>query len=142
MVAKHSRFLVLSDENEHIIYGPTTDTSFASLQGMWDRTVSVNGFFKVGGLVILLVQNILLVHVERSKVRLQLLEDDKYLSSTYHITTMVFASDIGCPIDDLVCLSIPIVINKPPTRFVDDILSKLTPPVHNDKPEGSGSKKN
>ncbi|XP_047158884.1 bifunctional aspartate aminotransferase and glutamate/aspartate-prephenate aminotransferase-like isoform X4 [Vigna umbellata] len=46
MVAKHSRFLVLSDENEHIIYGPTTDTSFASLQGMWDRTVSVNGFFK------------------------------------------------------------------------------------------------
>jgi len=39
---------VLSDEiYEHIIYAPTTHTSFASLPGMWDRTLTVNGFSKV-----------------------------------------------------------------------------------------------
>ncbi|KOM55263.1 hypothetical protein LR48_Vigan10g115500 [Vigna angularis] len=54
----------------------------------------------------------------------------------------VFSSDIGCPTDDLVRLTVPIVMNYPPTRSVDHILSKLIPPVHNDKPEGSGSNKN
>ncbi|KOM35503.1 hypothetical protein LR48_Vigan02g165300 [Vigna angularis] len=58
------------------------------------------------------------------------------------ITIRVFPSDIGCPTDDLVRLTVPIVMNNPPTRSVDHILSKLIPPVHNDKPEGSGSKKN
>lgn len=39
---------VLSDEiYEHIIYAPATHTSFASLPGMWDRTLTVNGFSKV-----------------------------------------------------------------------------------------------
>ncbi|KAG2391598.1 hypothetical protein LR48_Vigan10g276900 [Vigna angularis] len=54
----------------------------------------------------------------------------------------VFGSDIGWPTDDLVRLSIPIVNNKPPTRSVDDILTKLISPLHSDKPEGSGSNKN
>jgi hypothetical protein len=98
---------VICDEiYEHIIYAPATHTSFASLPGMWDRTLTVNGFSKVslyvtfsfcynriewfskevimfsfklsyfrrlqwlvGGLVILLVRNILLQHAERSRVR-------------------------------------------------------------------------
>ena len=39
---------VISDEiYEHIIYAPATHTSFASLPGMWDRTLTVNGFSKV-----------------------------------------------------------------------------------------------
>lgn len=39
---------VLSDEiYEHIIYAPATHTSFASLPGMWERTLTVNGFSKV-----------------------------------------------------------------------------------------------
>ncbi|RZB73131.1 Bifunctional aspartate aminotransferase and glutamate/aspartate-prephenate aminotransferase isoform D [Glycine soja] len=47
IVAKHPRLLVLSDENyEHIIYAPATHTSFASLPGMWDRTLIVNGLSK------------------------------------------------------------------------------------------------
>ncbi|KAJ1378165.1 Pyridoxal phosphate-dependent transferase, major domain [Sesbania bispinosa] len=47
IVAKHPRLLVLSDEiYEHIIYAPATHTSFASLPGMWDRTLTVNGFSK------------------------------------------------------------------------------------------------
>ncbi|XP_068637343.1 bifunctional aspartate aminotransferase and glutamate/aspartate-prephenate aminotransferase [Aristolochia californica] len=47
IVAKHPRLLVLSDEiYEHIIYPPATHTSFASLPGMWDRTLTVNGFSK------------------------------------------------------------------------------------------------
>ncbi|CAJ2677012.1 unnamed protein product [Trifolium pratense] len=38
---------VISDEiYEHIIYAPATHTSFASLPGMWDRTLTVNGFSK------------------------------------------------------------------------------------------------
>ncbi|KAG2390382.1 uncharacterized protein HKW66_Vig0222120 [Vigna angularis] len=48
----------------------------------------------------------------------------------------VFGSDIGGPTDDLVRLSIPIDTNKPPTRSVADILSKLIPPLH--KLEGTG----
>ncbi|KAK8489429.1 hypothetical protein V6N13_028542 [Hibiscus sabdariffa] len=47
IVAKHPRLLVLSDETyEHIIYAPATHTSFASLPGMWERTLTVNGFSK------------------------------------------------------------------------------------------------
>ncbi|KAK0601139.1 hypothetical protein LWI29_021551 [Acer saccharum] len=47
IVAKHPRLLVLSDETyEHIIYAPETHTSFASLPGMWERTLTVNGFSK------------------------------------------------------------------------------------------------
>ncbi|CAA2983492.1 bifunctional aspartate aminotransferase and glutamate aspartate-prephenate aminotransferase [Olea europaea subsp. europaea] len=47
IVARHPRLLVLSDEiYEHIIYAPATHTSFASLPGMWDRTLTVNGFSK------------------------------------------------------------------------------------------------
>lgn len=39
---------VLSDEiYEHIIYSPATHHSFASLPGMWERTLTVNGFSKV-----------------------------------------------------------------------------------------------
>ncbi|KAJ6366130.1 hypothetical protein OIU77_002666 [Salix suchowensis] len=45
IVAKHPRLLVLSDEiYEHIIYAPATHVSFASLPGMWERTLTVNGF--------------------------------------------------------------------------------------------------
>lgn len=41
---------VLSDEiYEHIIYPPAKHTSFASLPGMWERTLTVNGFSKVIG---------------------------------------------------------------------------------------------
>lgn len=45
----HGLFVqVLSDEiYEHIIYAPATHTSFASLPGMWGRTLTVNGFSKV-----------------------------------------------------------------------------------------------
>ncbi|KAL8231255.1 hypothetical protein R6Q57_001033 [Mikania cordata] len=47
VVAKHPRLLVLSDEiYEHIIYAPAVHTSFASLPGMWERTLTVNGFSK------------------------------------------------------------------------------------------------
>jgi len=39
---------VLSDEiYEHIVYAPPTHTSFASLPGLWERTLTVNGFSKV-----------------------------------------------------------------------------------------------
>ncbi|KAM3359768.1 bifunctional aspartate aminotransferase and glutamate/aspartate-prephenate aminotransferase [Capsicum galapagoense] len=47
IVARQPRLLVISDEiYEHIIYAPATHTSFASLPGMWDRTLTVNGFSK------------------------------------------------------------------------------------------------
>ncbi|KAL5992299.1 hypothetical protein ACLOJK_013215 [Asimina triloba] len=47
VVARHPRLLVLSDEiYEHIIYAPAKHTSFASLPGMWERTLTVNGFSK------------------------------------------------------------------------------------------------
>ncbi|KAK6924114.1 Aminotransferase, class I/classII [Dillenia turbinata] len=47
IVEKHPRLLVLSDEiYEHIIYAPATHTCFASLPGMWERTLTINGFSK------------------------------------------------------------------------------------------------
>lgn len=46
-VADHPRLLVLSDEiYEHIIYPPAEHHSFASLEGMYDRTLTINGFSK------------------------------------------------------------------------------------------------
>ncbi|KAK9714298.1 hypothetical protein RND81_06G084800 [Saponaria officinalis] len=47
IVARFPRLLVVSDEiYEHIIYSPASHTSFASLPGMWERTLTVNGFSK------------------------------------------------------------------------------------------------
>eukprot|EP00891_Asterochloris_glomerata_P001876 jgi/Astpho2/1876/fgenesh1_pm.00038_%23_19_t len=47
VVAAHDRLLVLSDEiYEHIIYPPAQAHSFAALPGMWERTLTVNGFSK------------------------------------------------------------------------------------------------
>ena len=47
MVAEHPRLLVLSDEiYEHILYPPARHHSFGALPGMWDRTLTVNGFSK------------------------------------------------------------------------------------------------
>ena len=44
---EHPRLLVLSDEiYEHIMYPPAKHHSFASLPGMWERTLTVNGFSK------------------------------------------------------------------------------------------------
>jgi aspartate/glutamate/aspartate-prephenate aminotransferase len=49
VVAQHPRLLVLSDEiYESITYAPAEHISFAGLPGMWDRTLTVNGFSKVG----------------------------------------------------------------------------------------------
>jgi bifunctional pyridoxal-dependent enzyme with beta-cystathionase and maltose regulon repressor activities len=49
-------FQVLSDEiYEHIIYQPAKHTSFASLPGMWERTLTVNGFSKVIRLLVFLL---------------------------------------------------------------------------------------
>jgi aspartate/methionine/tyrosine aminotransferase len=49
-VASHPRLLVLSDEiYEAITYPPASHHSFAGLPGMWGRTLTVNGFSKVGG---------------------------------------------------------------------------------------------
>ncbi|KAK9796657.1 hypothetical protein WJX73_010603 [Symbiochloris irregularis] len=47
VVRQHPRLLVLSDEiYEHIIYPPGAHHSFAALEGMHDRTLTVNGFSK------------------------------------------------------------------------------------------------
>lgn len=47
VVAKHPHLLVIADEiYEHIIYSPAKHHSFAALPGMWERTLTVNGFSK------------------------------------------------------------------------------------------------
>jgi aspartate/glutamate/aspartate-prephenate aminotransferase len=47
VVARHPRLLVMSDEiYEHIIYPPARHHSFGTLPGMWERTLTVNGFSK------------------------------------------------------------------------------------------------
>ncbi|KAK3278876.1 Aspartate aminotransferase, cytoplasmic isozyme 1 [Cymbomonas tetramitiformis] len=47
IVAQHPRLLVISDEiYEHIMYAPASHCSFAALPGMWERTLTVNGFSK------------------------------------------------------------------------------------------------
>jgi aspartate/glutamate/aspartate-prephenate aminotransferase len=44
---EHPRLVVLSDEiYEYIVYGNTKHVSFASLPGMFERTLTVNGFSK------------------------------------------------------------------------------------------------
>lgn len=49
VVAAHPRLLVLSDEiYEYITYAPAQHVSFGALPGMWERTLTVNGFSKVG----------------------------------------------------------------------------------------------
>lgn len=48
VVGDHPRLLVLSDEiYEHIIYPPAKHHSFGALPGMFERTLTVNGFSKV-----------------------------------------------------------------------------------------------
>jgi hypothetical protein len=47
VVAEHPRLLVLSDEiYEYIVYRPAAHHSFATLPGMHERTLTVNGFSK------------------------------------------------------------------------------------------------
>ncbi|KAG1673699.1 hypothetical protein FOA52_010568 [Chlamydomonas sp. UWO 241] len=47
VVLEHPRLMVISDEiYEYIIYKPHTHVSFASLPGMHERTLTVNGFSK------------------------------------------------------------------------------------------------
>lgn len=47
VVAQHPRLLVMSDEiYESICYEPAQHISFAGLPGMWERTLTVNGFSK------------------------------------------------------------------------------------------------
>lgn len=47
VVAAHPRLLVLSDEiYEYITYAPAQHVSFGALPGMWERTLTVNGFSK------------------------------------------------------------------------------------------------
>ena len=47
VVAEHPRLLVLSDEiYEHIVFPPAEHVAFASLPGMRERTLTVNGFSK------------------------------------------------------------------------------------------------
>ena len=47
IIREHPRLLVLSDEiYEYIVYSPAKHISFASLPGMFERTLTVNGFSK------------------------------------------------------------------------------------------------
>ena len=47
VIREHPRLLVLSDEiYEYIVYNPAKHVSFASLPGMFERTLTVNGFSK------------------------------------------------------------------------------------------------
>lgn len=47
VVREHPRLIVLSDEiYEYIVYKPAKHVSFASLPGMFERTLTVNGFSK------------------------------------------------------------------------------------------------
>lgn len=48
VVRQHPRLLVLSDEiYEYIMYAPAVHHSFGTLEGMMERTLTVNGFSKV-----------------------------------------------------------------------------------------------
>lgn len=48
VVRDHPRLMVLADEiYEYIVYAPAEHHSFASLEGMFERTITVNGFSKV-----------------------------------------------------------------------------------------------
>ena len=47
VVARHPRLVVVSDEiYEHIVYAPAEHVSFGALPGMYERTITVNGFSK------------------------------------------------------------------------------------------------
>lgn len=47
VVREHPRLLVLSDEiYEYITYAPAQHISFGTLPGMFERTLTVNGFSK------------------------------------------------------------------------------------------------
>jgi len=47
VVAEHPKLLVMSDEiYEHIIYPPAEHVSFGTLPGMFERTLTINGFSK------------------------------------------------------------------------------------------------
>ena len=48
VIRSHPRLLVLSDEiYEYIVYKPAQHHSIGALPGMWERTLTVNGFSKV-----------------------------------------------------------------------------------------------
>jgi aspartate/glutamate/aspartate-prephenate aminotransferase len=47
VIRDHPRLLVLSDEiYEYIVYPPAQHHSFGALPGMFERTLTVNGFSK------------------------------------------------------------------------------------------------
>ena len=47
IIVEHPRLMVLSDEiYEHIVYAPAEHHSIAAMEGMWERTMVVNGFSK------------------------------------------------------------------------------------------------
>ena len=49
VIREHPRLLVISDEiYEYIVYKPAQHHSIGALPGMWERTLTVNGFSKVG----------------------------------------------------------------------------------------------
>lgn len=48
VVARHPRLLVLSDEiYEYLTFPPAEHVSFATIPGMFERTLTINGFSKV-----------------------------------------------------------------------------------------------
>jgi hypothetical protein len=65
----------LSDEiYEHIIYSPAKHISFASLPGMYDRTLTVNGFSKVN---ILIFDNLMWQFIDSFSIQSSALSHDK-----------------------------------------------------------------
>ena len=46
VVEKHDLFVISDEIYSELTYGDETHTSFASLQGMWERTITINGFSK------------------------------------------------------------------------------------------------
>ena len=52
VIREHPRLLVISDEiYEYIVYKPAQHHSIGALPGMWERTLTVNGFSKVGRVI-------------------------------------------------------------------------------------------
>ena len=46
VVEKHDLFVISDEIYSELTYGDETHTSFASLPGMWERTITINGFAK------------------------------------------------------------------------------------------------
>ncbi|MEE1249295.1 MAG: aminotransferase class I/II-fold pyridoxal phosphate-dependent enzyme [Lachnospiraceae bacterium] len=46
VVEKHDLFVISDEIYSELTYGEETHTSFASLPGMWERTITINGFSK------------------------------------------------------------------------------------------------